>query len=64
CKKLEPGGRYEVFPEPLGLIEFINHVRDNERALTTTHMITWIKANQRAWMIDYLAKKKPSCAYD
>ncbi|RQM30994.1 hypothetical protein B5M09_013668, partial [Aphanomyces astaci] len=44
--KLQPGGRYEVFPDPPGLIEFINHVRDNERALTTTHLILWIKANQ------------------
>ncbi|RQM20368.1 hypothetical protein B5M09_013482 [Aphanomyces astaci] len=41
--KLEPAGRYDAFPEPPGLIEFINHVRDNERALTTTHLIMWIK---------------------
>ncbi|RHZ24510.1 hypothetical protein DYB37_012295, partial [Aphanomyces astaci] len=62
--KLEPGGRYEVFPDPPGLIEFINHVRDNERALTTTHLILWIKANQRKWLNNYLATKKQSTSYD
>ncbi|ETV75853.1 hypothetical protein H257_09828 [Aphanomyces astaci] len=44
-KKLEPGGRYEEFPDPPGLVEFITHVRDNESALTTTHMIAWFKLN-------------------
>ncbi|RLO09314.1 hypothetical protein DYB28_005670 [Aphanomyces astaci] len=58
--KLEPAGIYDAFPEPPGLIEFINHVRDNERALTTTHLIMWIKANQREWLNDYLATKQPS----
>ncbi|RHY88644.1 hypothetical protein DYB35_012452 [Aphanomyces astaci] len=56
--KLEPGGRYEVFPDPPGLIELINHVRDNERALTTTHLILWIKAKQREWLTNYLATKQ------
>ncbi|RHX98752.1 hypothetical protein DYB36_012106, partial [Aphanomyces astaci] len=62
--KLEPGGRYEVFPDPPGLIEFINHVRDNKRALTTTHLILWIKASQRKWLNNYLATKKQSTSYD
>ncbi|RQM20155.1 hypothetical protein B5M09_012093 [Aphanomyces astaci] len=62
--KLEPGGRYEVFPDPPGLIEFINRVRDNERALTTTHLILWIKANQREWLNNYLATKQESTSYD
>ncbi|RLO08097.1 hypothetical protein DYB28_001274, partial [Aphanomyces astaci] len=62
--KLEPGGRYEVFPDPPGLIEFINHVRDNERALTTTHLILWIKANQREWLTNYLATKQQRTSYD
>ncbi|RHY59851.1 hypothetical protein DYB30_010363 [Aphanomyces astaci] len=62
--KLEPGGRYEDFPDPPGLIEFINHVRDNERALTTTHLILWIKANQREWLTNYLATKQQRTSYD
>ncbi|RHY81372.1 hypothetical protein DYB37_012604 [Aphanomyces astaci] len=62
--KLEPGGRYEVFPDPPGLIEFINHVRDNERTLTTTHLILWIKANQREWLNNYLATKQQSTSYN
>ncbi|KAF0703959.1 hypothetical protein AaE_015176, partial [Aphanomyces astaci] len=63
CNKLVPGGRYEEFPDAPGLIEFINHVRDSERALTTTHMITWIKLNQRDWLLNYLSTKKPNAAY-
>ncbi|RHY17360.1 hypothetical protein DYB36_011876 [Aphanomyces astaci] len=62
--KLEPGGRYKEFPDPPGLVEFITHVRDNERVLTTTHMITWIKVNQREWFLNYLATQKPDAAYN
>ncbi|RLO06880.1 hypothetical protein DYB28_013259, partial [Aphanomyces astaci] len=61
--KLEPGGRYEVFPDPPGLIEFINHVRDNERALTTTHLILWIKANQRYKPILLRCRAEFHCEY-
>ncbi|RHY05613.1 hypothetical protein DYB25_005057 [Aphanomyces astaci] len=61
--KLEPRGRSEAFPDPPGLVEFINRVRDSERALTTTHMITWIKINQRDWLMQYLSTKKPTAAY-
>ncbi|RHY87509.1 hypothetical protein DYB28_003093 [Aphanomyces astaci] len=61
---LEPGGIYEVFPDTPGLIEFINHVRGNVCALTTTHLILWIKANQREWLNNYLATKQQSTSYD
>ncbi|KAF0708732.1 hypothetical protein AaE_013107, partial [Aphanomyces astaci] len=37
CNKLVPGGLYDEFPDPPGLIEFINHVRDNKRADHDTH---------------------------
>ncbi|RHZ16633.1 hypothetical protein DYB26_016419, partial [Aphanomyces astaci] len=30
--KLEPGGRYEVFPDPPGLIEFISYVKQTDLA--------------------------------
>ncbi|ETV82021.1 hypothetical protein H257_05546 [Aphanomyces astaci] len=63
CNKLVPGGLYEEFPYLSDLVEFINRVRDNERALTTTHMITWIKLNQRDWLFNYLSTKKPYAAY-
>ncbi|RHZ34172.1 hypothetical protein DYB26_012062 [Aphanomyces astaci] len=62
--KLEPGGRYGAFLDPPELIEFINHVRDNERALTTTHPILCIKANQREWLNNYLATKQQLTSYD
>ncbi|RHY50567.1 hypothetical protein DYB30_010733 [Aphanomyces astaci] len=42
----------------------LNRVFDDKRALTTTHMITWIKINQRTWLMSYLATKKSDVAYD
>ncbi|RQM30851.1 hypothetical protein B5M09_011551 [Aphanomyces astaci] len=62
--KLEPGGRYGAFLDPPELVEFINHIRDNERALTTTHPILCIKANQREWLNNYLATKQQLTSYD
>ncbi|RHZ00475.1 hypothetical protein DYB37_012837 [Aphanomyces astaci] len=43
--KIEPGRRREAFPDPPGLADFINQLRDAERALTMLHLYTWI--NQR-----------------
>ncbi|RHY81144.1 hypothetical protein DYB37_011501 [Aphanomyces astaci] len=62
--KLTPGGRPEVFPDPPGLLEFIHGLRDSERALTTIHMVTWVKRNQREWLVSYLVDKKPGCGYN
>ncbi|RLO11337.1 hypothetical protein DYB28_010349 [Aphanomyces astaci] len=62
--KLKPGARPEVFPDPPGMLEFIHGLRDAERALTTIHMVTWIKRNQRAWLVSYLANKKPGTGYN
>ncbi|RHX96636.1 hypothetical protein DYB36_011573 [Aphanomyces astaci] len=57
--KLKPGRRPEVIPGPTGMLEFINGLRDAERALTTIHVVTWIKRDRRAWLVSYLANKKP-----
>ncbi|RHY21038.1 hypothetical protein DYB32_009912 [Aphanomyces invadans] len=61
--KLSPGGRPESFPDPPGLIAFIHQLRDAERALTTFHMLTWVKHNQREWLATYLATKKDGNGY-
>ncbi|RQM30419.1 hypothetical protein B5M09_011963 [Aphanomyces astaci] len=62
--KLKPGGRPEVFRDSPGILEFIHGLRDAERALTKIHMVTWIKRNQRAWLVSYLANKKPGTGYN
>ncbi|RHY55305.1 hypothetical protein DYB34_008631 [Aphanomyces astaci] len=59
--KIEPGRRREAFPDPPGLVDFINQLRDAERALTMLHLITWI--NQREWLLAYLATKQPGNGY-
>ncbi|RHZ03135.1 hypothetical protein DYB31_009136 [Aphanomyces astaci] len=46
------------------MLEFIHELRDAERALTKIHMVTWIKRNQRAWFVSYLANKKPGTGYN
>jgi hypothetical protein len=52
-----------MFPDPSGLVEFITEMRERERALTTTHIINWIKRHQVDWLRLYLAGKQPGCAY-
>ncbi|RHZ18810.1 hypothetical protein DYB31_014216, partial [Aphanomyces astaci] len=61
--KVRPGGRPEQFPDPPGLVQYINDLRDAERALTTMHIIIWIKRNQRTWLLDYLSTKAAGSGY-
>ncbi|RHY83178.1 hypothetical protein DYB35_008734 [Aphanomyces astaci] len=61
--KLSPGGRSESFPDPTGLVEFIAEMRARDGALTTTHIINWIKRFQPDWLRLYLADKEPGMAY-
>ncbi|RLN99216.1 hypothetical protein DYB28_013874, partial [Aphanomyces astaci] len=61
--KVRPGGRPEQFPDPPGLVQYINDLRDAERALTTMHIINWIKRNQRTWLLDYLSTKAAGSGY-
>ncbi|RQM21707.1 hypothetical protein B5M09_013327 [Aphanomyces astaci] len=61
--KISPGGRCEIFPDPDGLLEFITEMRNKERALTTTHIINWIKRHQARWLRLYLSGKQPGTGY-
>ncbi|KAF0706047.1 hypothetical protein AaE_014280, partial [Aphanomyces astaci] len=61
-KKIVPGGRPETFPDPDGLVLFMNEMREQERALTTTHIVNWIK-HQADWLRSYVARKKPGAGY-
>ncbi|RHZ17159.1 hypothetical protein DYB26_007486, partial [Aphanomyces astaci] len=62
-KKIVPGGRPETFPDPDGLVLFMNEMREQERALTTTHIVNWIKRHQADWLRSYVARKKPGAGY-
>ncbi|KAF0694502.1 hypothetical protein As57867_007827, partial [Aphanomyces stellatus] len=57
-------GRPEDFPDPDGLVAFMVDMRARERALTCTHIINWIKHNERDWMVTYLARKAPGSGYN
>ncbi|KAF0704103.1 hypothetical protein AaE_015109 [Aphanomyces astaci] len=63
-KKIEPGGRRESFPDPESLVDFVNEMRAQERALTMTHAINWIKRHEPGWLRAYLSQKKPGAGYD
>ncbi|KAH9113921.1 hypothetical protein LEN26_003112 [Aphanomyces euteiches] len=62
-KNLTVGGRPAVFPSPHALVEYMDSVRAKERALSTGHIINWIKRHERPWLTFYLATKKPGSAY-
>ncbi|RLO05078.1 hypothetical protein DYB28_004799 [Aphanomyces astaci] len=38
-------------------------MREQERALTTTHIVNWIKRHQADWLCFYVARKSPSAGY-
>ncbi|ETV71550.1 hypothetical protein H257_13214 [Aphanomyces astaci] len=61
--KVSPGGRREMFPDPKGLVDFIVEMRVRERALTTTHIINWIKRYQSQWLRLYLVDKQAGTGY-
>ncbi|RQM29312.1 hypothetical protein B5M09_013771 [Aphanomyces astaci] len=62
-KKIVPGGRPETFPGPDGLVLLMNEMREQERAMTTTHIVNWIKQHQADWLRSYVARKKPGAGY-
>ncbi|RHZ02849.1 hypothetical protein DYB37_012426 [Aphanomyces astaci] len=62
--KLTPGGRPEVFPYPIGLLEFIHGYGTLTKPLLRPQMVTWVNRNQREWLVSYLADKKPGCGYN
>ncbi|RHY28298.1 hypothetical protein DYB32_006091 [Aphanomyces invadans] len=61
---MTPPGPGEIFPDSDGLVAYMIDMRERERALTCTHIINWIKRNQREWLTSYIATKKPGSAYN
>ncbi|RHY24802.1 hypothetical protein DYB32_008683 [Aphanomyces invadans] len=63
-KNLPGAGRPTIIPEPSALLDFMNARRQQERALTCSHMINFLKKNQGEWLKAYLARQKVGCGYD
>ncbi|RHY26510.1 hypothetical protein DYB32_007544 [Aphanomyces invadans] len=38
--------------------------RHQERALTCTHMVTYLKKHHPDWLKDYIPRQNPGCGYD
>ncbi|KAF0716983.1 hypothetical protein As57867_002551, partial [Aphanomyces stellatus] len=60
-----PGaGRPTIIPEPEKLLAFMNDRRHQERALTCTHMVNFLKQHKQPWLQLYIARQKEGCVYD
>ncbi|KAF0694709.1 Aste57867_14436 [Aphanomyces stellatus] len=64
AKNLPGAGRPRILPEPDALLAFMDERRHQERALTCTHLIQFLKRNQQAWNRDYISRQKHGCGYD
>ncbi|CAK4129259.1 unnamed protein product [Aphanomyces euteiches] len=64
AKNLPGAGRKQILPDPEALLDFMNCRRHQERALTCTHMIQFLKRTQHQWLEQYLARQKAGCGYD
>ncbi|RLO09702.1 hypothetical protein DYB28_003392 [Aphanomyces astaci] len=58
---LDGAGRPVEIPDSAALESFMHKLRDAERALTCTHLVNFLKRNNRTWLATYLAEK--NCGY-
>ncbi|RHZ15673.1 hypothetical protein DYB37_012412 [Aphanomyces astaci] len=58
---LDGAGRSTELPCSDALEEFMIKLRDAERAVTCTHLVNYLKRNQKDWLDEYLAVK--TCGY-
>ncbi|CAK4611239.1 hypothetical protein LEN26_014766 [Aphanomyces euteiches] len=63
-KKIGISGRKEEFPDPATLVAYMTKMRENERALTCTHVINWTKKHHREWLNNYMLNMTPGTAYN
>ncbi|RHZ04827.1 hypothetical protein DYB37_011305 [Aphanomyces astaci] len=60
-----PGaGRPPILPEPDALLVFMDSRRHQERALTCSHMVNYLKKHQNEWLQTYIARQADGCGYD
>ncbi|KAH9095153.1 hypothetical protein LEN26_017910 [Aphanomyces euteiches] len=63
-KNLPGAGRLEALPDPQALVDYITERRSRERAVTTIHVINFMKRTQRAWINSYVATHDTDKAYN
>ncbi|KAF0696170.1 Aste57867_13059 [Aphanomyces stellatus] len=57
---LDGAERHESIPDSEALVGYMTKMRANERALTCTHLVNFLKKHHRPWLDDYLNEKKDS----
>ncbi|KAH9142680.1 hypothetical protein AeRB84_013262 [Aphanomyces euteiches] len=63
-KNLPGAGRHEALPDPQALVDYITERRSRERAVTSIHVINFMKRTQRAWLNSYVATHDTDKAYN
>ncbi|CAK4294828.1 unnamed protein product, partial [Aphanomyces euteiches] len=63
-KNLPGAGRHEALPGPQALVDYITERRSRERAVTSIHVINFMKCTQRAWLNSYMATHDTDKAYN
>ncbi|CAK4352360.1 unnamed protein product, partial [Aphanomyces euteiches] len=63
-KNLPGAGRHEALPGPQALVDYITERRSRERAVTSIHVINFMKRTQRAWLNSYMATHDTDKAYN
>ncbi|ETV67426.1 hypothetical protein H257_16402 [Aphanomyces astaci] len=58
---LDGADRPVEIPDSAALESFMHKLWDDERALTCTHLVNFLKRNNRTWLATYLAEK--NCGY-
>ncbi|RHZ00546.1 hypothetical protein DYB35_012105 [Aphanomyces astaci] len=51
-------GQKQLIPFGPALLEFMRSRRNDERYVRVFHMMTWVKKNHHAWLVEYLSTKK------
>ncbi|RHY05816.1 hypothetical protein DYB36_006294, partial [Aphanomyces astaci] len=51
-------GHKQLIPFGPALLEFMRSRRNEERYVRVFHMMTWVKKNHHAWLVEYLSTKK------
>ncbi|KAF0683003.1 Aste57867_24913 [Aphanomyces stellatus] len=57
-------GRPRILPEPNSLLAFMDARRHQERALTCSHMVNFLKKHHQPWLQAYIARQPDGNGYD
>ncbi|CAK4112121.1 unnamed protein product, partial [Aphanomyces euteiches] len=57
--RVDGAGRPTIIPNPDKLVAFMTAMSAREKALSSVHIIMFLKKHERQWLNDYVAAKPP-----